>query len=502
MGEPLLPDRVYDFPEDELEPHLAYDFFVPAPLPGYAGNLNNNNRLLKADGYLLGELEAMVDEQMVVPAIEEVIEPVAEVEKEQVIALAVDIEEGQIDVLMIDMEEDLVVLFGEDDDFKDDDSEGFDEKEAWEVNEEWLMAPITPPSVPAGQPRSVYEVGGPSTVVSKGPSFPHLALGLFVPPFVIEDLSTRLGNLEYRHGQLEQVGAQVEEGQQTAAQSDETVVELTQQGEHTDAMHFGIGEMGCSIGEKTTRTPVGKEKKRFDEEGHDVVWSSIMHNLINYALFRKNHAMSDKLSPLKRLLRWSVPRLKVRNEEDLSYVGCMLPLMYQLMAVKKTSFPKMECSGRLMSSRIRIRHYTVLNLSNQRFGLREKFDGRLKIEDLAKARGMIEAWWGRTHEMSMVLGAKACDKASLGRFNFKRTSLTGFPAQSISPSNAIVLDSPYLLVLIIETSESRQHERFYTSARNPVKEIFLKMNLPDHKSTLTNSKMEVKVPVSSCLKDS
>nr|GEU45144.1 hypothetical protein [Tanacetum cinerariifolium] len=33
----------------------------------------------------------------------------------------------------------------------------------------------------------------------------------------------------------------------------------------------------------------------------------------------------------------------------------------------------------------------------------------------------------------------------------------GFPAQSIRCSNAIALDSPYLLVLITRTSQSRQH---------------------------------------------
>nr|GEV98213.1 hypothetical protein [Tanacetum cinerariifolium] len=43
------------------------------------------------------------------------------------------------------------------------------------------------------------------------------------------------------------------------------------------------------------------------------------------------------------------------------------------------------------------------------------------------------------------------------RFNLGRTSLTGFPDQSIRSSNAIALDSPYLLVLISETSQSRQH---------------------------------------------
>nr|GEW28796.1 hypothetical protein [Tanacetum cinerariifolium] len=46
------------------------------------------------------------------------------------------------------------------------------------------------------------DVGGPSIAAVDGPSFPLPAPGLPVPPTVIEDLSTRLGNLEYRHGVL------------------------------------------------------------------------------------------------------------------------------------------------------------------------------------------------------------------------------------------------------------------------------------------------------------
>ncbi|GJT19262.1 hypothetical protein Tco_0877968 [Tanacetum coccineum] len=160
------------------EPHPAHDFFAPAPLTEYAGNLNNNNGWLAVDDYLLGELEAMVDEQMVVPAVEEVAKPVVEAEDEQVIAPVVDVVEGQMDALMMDMEEDLAVLFG-DDDFKDDALDGFGEEEVWEV-------------------------GGPSTAVAEGPSFPQVAPRLPMPPSVIEGLSTRLDNLEYGHGQLVQ----------------------------------------------------------------------------------------------------------------------------------------------------------------------------------------------------------------------------------------------------------------------------------------------------------
>nr|GEV27352.1 hypothetical protein [Tanacetum cinerariifolium] len=52
----------------------------------------------------------MVDKKMVVPAIEEVVEPVAEAEEEQVITPAVDMEEGQMGVLMLDIEKDLAVF--------------------------------------------------------------------------------------------------------------------------------------------------------------------------------------------------------------------------------------------------------------------------------------------------------------------------------------------------------------------------------------------------------
>nr|GFA12205.1 hypothetical protein [Tanacetum cinerariifolium] len=117
MGEPLSPDRMFDFPMDKPKPHPAYDFFAPRPLPG------------RADGG---------------PLVDEIVEPIVEVE-EQVIPL------------VIDMDEDIAMLFG-DGDFSDDDSEGFkDEDEVWEVNEEWLMAPITPPLMPVVPPPSTYE---------------------------------------------------------------------------------------------------------------------------------------------------------------------------------------------------------------------------------------------------------------------------------------------------------------------------------------------------------
>ncbi|GJS41551.1 hypothetical protein Tco_0566594 [Tanacetum coccineum] len=119
-GRTFVTDHVFDFPMDE--PHPVYGFFVPGSLPGNVGNPNNNNEWIQADVPLLGELEAELDEPMVAPVIDEAVELIAEME-EQVIAL------------VIDMEEDIAMQFGDEDDFGDDDFEGFEgDEEVWEVN--------------------------------------------------------------------------------------------------------------------------------------------------------------------------------------------------------------------------------------------------------------------------------------------------------------------------------------------------------------------------------
>nr|GEU56171.1 5-methyltetrahydropteroyltriglutamate--homocysteine methyltransferase-like [Tanacetum cinerariifolium] len=90
---------------------------------------------------------------------------------------------GEVDEQMVDLEFD-------EEEMDDDDDEV-----------EWLMALVTPPRATATV-SSTYEVGGPSTATTEGPSFSLPAPGFPVPSVVIEDLSTRLSNLEYRHGVL------------------------------------------------------------------------------------------------------------------------------------------------------------------------------------------------------------------------------------------------------------------------------------------------------------
>nr|GEY12633.1 hypothetical protein [Tanacetum cinerariifolium] len=166
MGKSLSPGRVFDFPMDEPEPQYAYDFFALGPLPDYAGNPNKTNGLIEADVSLLGEMDEMgeplgaeIDDPLVDSVIYELAKPIVEVEEQMVAPV-------------MDMEEHLAMRFGVDDDFSDDDCEGTEGDE---------------------------EVGGSSTVASEGHSLTLLAPGVPVPPSVIEDLYTRMGNLEYGH---------------------------------------------------------------------------------------------------------------------------------------------------------------------------------------------------------------------------------------------------------------------------------------------------------------
>nr|GEY44301.1 hypothetical protein [Tanacetum cinerariifolium] len=92
---------------------------------------------------------------------------------------------GDVDEPMVDLEVNEEVM--------DDDD--------WEDDVEWLMAPVTPLRATMTV-SGTYEVGGPSTAAIDGPSSPLPAPRLLLPHIAIEDLSTRLGNLEYRHGVL------------------------------------------------------------------------------------------------------------------------------------------------------------------------------------------------------------------------------------------------------------------------------------------------------------
>ncbi|GKA76764.1 putative ribonuclease H-like domain-containing protein [Tanacetum coccineum] len=183
------------------------------------------------------------------------------------------------------------------------------------------MAPTTPPPVLAVPPPSVYEVGGPSTAVAEGPSFPQVAPGLpgsdaeIAAGVIIGEIGLRVlaveGQMQVMASQMIQAVDRVEHvGVQVDVQQKDTQIEQLQ---------TTVTEM--SSRESTLmRCILGLEK-----------WIAALER--------------DPPCPCGWKLRWLVTRLKVRNGEDFSYHRCMLPLTYQLMAVKKTSFPEMECGG-------------------------------------------------------------------------------------------------------------------------------------------------------------
>nr|GEV24034.1 hypothetical protein [Tanacetum cinerariifolium] len=177
--------------------------------------------------------------------------------------------EEQMIAHVIDAEEDIAMLF-EDDDFNDDDSKGVEEEE----------------------PPSVYEVGGPSTVVAEGPTFLLSAPGLPVPPSVInvtirhfsvrleegsrtkvrdvglpprvlnpprsvplpdigvtiEDLGTRLGNLEYEHGQLVKKVIQVSDAEVAAG------VSIREIGPRVFAIEGQVQALQVAVRQRDTQT--------------------------------------------------------------------------------------------------------------------------------------------------------------------------------------------------------------------------------------------------------
>ncbi|GKA65791.1 hypothetical protein Tco_0765498 [Tanacetum coccineum] len=232
MGEPLSPDGMFDFPIDEPEPHPAYDFFTPGPLPGYTGNPNNNNGWIEADVPLPGELGVVADKPMVGPIGDEIAEPIVEA-KEQMIAPVVDMTNrlNHPSTTLNDLHDvqDLVRL-GK--------SQRFVHIHAYAAVNQGKETQMSinhcvfaryfrggglggEGGVADGSHHITSDANGAaterlSTVAAEGPSFPHPALGLRVPPSLIEDLSTRLGNLEYGHRQLVKKVIQVSDAEVAA----------------------------------------------------------------------------------------------------------------------------------------------------------------------------------------------------------------------------------------------------------------------------------------------
>nr|GEW83325.1 hypothetical protein [Tanacetum cinerariifolium] len=99
-------------------------------------------------------------------------------------------------------------------------------------------------------------------------------------------------------------------------------------------------------------------------------------------------------------------------------------------------------------------HVTILNTSDH-LG---KFDRKADEGYILDILQVIKPTRCYKHvQANQSAGTQDTTTNPAGRINLRRTSVTGFPAQSIRSSEAITTDSPYLLVLNTGASQSRQH---------------------------------------------
>nr|GEW75148.1 hypothetical protein [Tanacetum cinerariifolium] len=162
----------------------------------YAGNPNNNNGWIEADVPLLGELGAEAVETIVSPVVNEIAKPILEMD-EQVIALVIDVE-GDIAMLF---------GYGNSERFKDD-------EEVSEVNEEWLMAPVTPPPMLVVPLSRTYElvkkvIQVRDDQVEDDITIWEIGLKVLAVEGQVQVMASQMVQAMDR---LEQVGAQVEQG--------------------------------------------------------------------------------------------------------------------------------------------------------------------------------------------------------------------------------------------------------------------------------------------------
>ncbi|GKF52237.1 hypothetical protein Tco_0148704, partial [Tanacetum coccineum] len=107
-------------------------------------------------------------------------------------------------------EAELDLIFGNDTDDEDDNGEDDSNEDGWEVDDEWLMAPVTTPLMHVVPPPSTFEVGGPSTAVPGlpfpvGRPFPKVVSSVAVHHEEIGGLDVRTENLEHAHEVLVEV---------------------------------------------------------------------------------------------------------------------------------------------------------------------------------------------------------------------------------------------------------------------------------------------------------
>nr|GEW69266.1 hypothetical protein [Tanacetum cinerariifolium] len=157
----------------------------------------------------------------------------------------------------------------------------------------------------------------------------------------------------------------------------------------------------------------------------------------------QNKDKKNRLTRIDELHKFSDGKLtdvRTALDDRLKGIGCEIENKEDYEELGKVRW-RQAVRGRLQDATKDHMIYRMLILSFKRFDNNVSFEEEVVHQRLRKT-------------LAHVLELSSC------RINLRRTSITGFPAQSISSSNTIASDSPNLLVLSIGASQSRQHGRY------------------------------------------
>ncbi|GJV28033.1 hypothetical protein Tco_1384481 [Tanacetum coccineum] len=106
-----------------------------------------------------------------------------------------------------------------------------------------------------------------------------------------------------------------------------------------------------------------------------------------------------------------------------------------------------------------------------------------------KVEATLKSSWTEKDQIDNLLKERRLMR-SLEKFVGRRL----YEGRTTAATKDHMISSYDVLIIQFDESNANMLERFYTSAGNPVKEILLKLNLPDHRSILTDSKVTPTTP--------
>ncbi|GKA52495.1 ribonuclease H-like domain-containing protein [Tanacetum coccineum] len=190
-------------------------------------------------------------------------------------------------------------------------------------------------------------------------------------------------------------------------------------------------------------------------------------------------------------------RTPVDTESKLGNAGDLVsdPTRYRSLAgsLKYLTFTRPGCptTRRSTSGYCVFLGNNLLSWSSKRQPMLSRSSEKAEYNGVANA--VAETCWlsNLLHELHTPISSLYCDNelpSSAITVQFRRISLIGFLARSVRSSNAVALDSPYLLVLITGTSQSRQHGKSESNLASHLLQSCLMLTLEGFPFITVNTK--------------